>query len=360
MNDSSLFINDPYSVSQEEKEDFLLSELNKLIKLHQERCPPYAKILHFFYKDQSQYNHIADVPYLPVNLFKTQTLLSVPSDEVFKVLKSSGTTSSQSSQVYLDSATAHRQTMALANIMTSFLGQQRLPMLVLDHSNVIRDRQSYSARGAAIIGMLNFGRDVCYAFDENMNLKVQEVKEWLQKHEGQRILLFGLTFIVWDCFIKKLQSEDISISIPNGILFHTGGWKKLQDQSVNNAIFKQELQKVTNVSKCHNFYGMAEQVGSVFTECEKGYLHCPSFADIVIRDPKTWQECSVMQEGVIQVLSILPTSYPGHSLLTEDLGVVCGIDDCGCGRKGKYFEVLGRVPKAEIRGCSDTYGAMKV
>ena len=45
----------------------------------------------------------------------------------------------------------------------------------------------------------------------------------------------------------------------------------------------------------------------------------------------------------------------GHSLLTEDLGVLLGEDDCPCGRKGKYFKVTGRVPRAEVRGCSDTY-----
>ena len=45
----------------------------------------------------------------------------------------------------------------------------------------------------------------------------------------------------------------------------------------------------------------------------------------------------------------------GHSILTEDLGTICGIDDCKCGRKGKYFKVHGRIKSAEIRGCSDTY-----
>jgi hypothetical protein len=52
-------------------------------------------------------------------------------------------------------------------------------------------------------------------------------------------------------------------------------------------------------------------------------------------------------------VSTLPTSYPGHVLLTEDLGVVHGIDDGDW--PGKRFSVLGRLPRAEARGCSDTY-----
>ena len=59
----------------------------------------------------------------------------------------------------------------------------------------------------------------------------------------------------------------------------------------------------------------------------------------------------------MEVVSVLPESYPGHVLLTEDEGVLLGEDDCPCGLKGKYFKILGRIKNAEIRGCSDTYAA---
>jgi hypothetical protein len=65
--------------------------------------------------------------------------------------------------------------------------------------------------------------------------------------------------------------------------------------------------------------------------------------------------CDFGEAGIIEVVSALPKSYPGHALLTEDEGIVIGEDDCPCGRKGKYFKVHGRLANAEIRGCSDTY-----
>jgi hypothetical protein len=65
--------------------------------------------------------------------------------------------------------------------------------------------------------------------------------------------------------------------------------------------------------------------------------------------------CDRGEKGVIQVVSVLPESYPGHAILTEDEGVLLGEDDCACGRKGKYFKILGRIKNAEVRGCSDTY-----
>lgn len=55
------------------------------------------------------------------------------------------------------------------------------------------------------------------------------------------------------------------------------------------------------------------------------------------------------------MVSTIPESYPSHSLLTEDEGSIIGVDDCLCGRKGKYFKINGRLKNAEIRGCSDTY-----
>ena len=56
----------------------------------------------------------------------------------------------------------------------------------------------------------------------------------------------------------------------------------------------------------------------------------------------------------MQLISLLPISYPGHNIISEDLGEIVGIDDCKCGRLGKYFIIHGRTERAEIRGCSDT------
>ncbi len=168
-----------------------------------------------------------------------------------------------------------------------------------------------------------------------------------ENHANDELFIFGFTHLVWE-FVQSLEEGELSL--PKGILVHGGGWKKLQDQAVSKELFQQEIEKKLGITHCHNYYGMVEQVGSIFMECSFGRLHSPTFADLILRDPVSWQP---NEEGVIQLLSALPTSYPGHSLLTEDLGRLIGIDDCPCGRKGKTFEILGRVPRAEIRGCSN-------
>ena len=105
----------------------------------------------------------------------------------------------------------------------------------------------------------------------------------------------------------------------------------------------------------HNFYGMAEQIGTVFVECERGFLHAPNAADIIVRDPATWEVVADGEVGVAQTFSALPESYPGHSVLTEDLARVEAVDSCPCGRRGKTVSFMGRVPEAELRGCSDVH-----
>ena len=102
---------------------------------------------------------------------------------------------------------------------------------------------------------------------------------------------------------------------------------------------------------------MAEQIGAIHAECECGHLHASVYSDIIPRRYKDFSPCKVGEPGILQMVSVLPHSYPGHSLISEDKGVLLGIDDCPCGRKGKYFQVLGRIKQAEIRGCSDTYAA---
>ena len=163
--------------------------------------------------------------------------------------------------------------------------------------------------------------------------------------------------MAWRYLLQALKQSGRTLPFRDAILVHSGGWKKLEAEKVSNEVFKQHAGTLGGFARVHNFYGMVEQTGSVFVECEAGRLHAPLFADVIIRDPLDWRECAIGETGVIQVLSVLPRSYPGHSLLTEDRGVLLGEDDCPCGRMGRTFAVQGRIPKAEVRGCSDTFSA---
>jgi acyl-protein synthetase LuxE len=348
-----LFSEPQYSLRQSDKERYLLPLLNDLTRHHRGASGAYGRLLDAVYPHTREASSLDEIPYLPVGLFKTHRLLSIPDGQIFKTLTSSGTTGQQVSRVYLDSETARRQTVALSRILQHVLGPDRLPMLVIDTSTLLKNRKEFSARGAGVLGMMNFGRSHVYALDQEMNLNLDAVRDFLARFGGAPFLMFGFTFMVWKYFFEPLQSLGVDLS--QGILIHSGGWKKLADQAVDNATFKARLREATGLRRFYNFYGMVEQVGSVYMEGEDGMLYPPNFADIIIRDPRTWEPAPMGQPGLIQVLSALPFSYPGHSILTEDLGVIHSVDSGVDGRFGKAFSVIGRVPRSEIRGCSDTH-----
>jgi phenylacetate-coenzyme A ligase PaaK-like adenylate-forming protein len=353
--DKLLNLNTPYDLPQKEKEALLIHELNNLTHFHTKKSSHYHAILDAYDLVGKTFESLEDFPYLPVRLFKEYELKSCSDEAIIKTMTSSGTTSQKVSKIFLDRETSTLQTKTLVKIMQSFLGKKRLPMLIIDSQSTVKNRIMFSARGAGILGLSTFGRDHTYALDDDMNIDFKAVENFLKRHQGEKIFIFGFTFMIWKYFYQELLKQHKKLDLSNSILVHSGGWKKLIEEAVDNATFKQRLYEQTGIKDIHDFYGMVEQVGSIFVECSAGHLHAPAFADVIVRDRMTLQPLPHGKEGLIEVLSVLPRSYPGHILLTEDLGTIIGEDDCMCGKKGRYFKVKGRLPKAELRGCSDTH-----
>lgn len=349
----------PYSLDKEQKRKLLNERLIGLTRFHYDNCTEYRKMLDCVGVNPDEIADYDDIPFLPVRLFKEMDLMSIDKDSVFKTMTSSGTTGQAVSKIYLNRETAGYQQKTLVKIVSEFTGSGRLPMLIIDCPSVVKNRMMFSARGAGILGFSMFGTDKQYVLDDDMNINIEILDSFLEKHKGERILLFGFTFMIWQHFYKELvklqEKTGKKYDLSNGVLIHGGGWKKLVAEAVEAEEFKKRLESVCGLNDIHDYYGMVEQTGSVYMQCEHGHLHASVFSDVIIRDEQTLKACGCNEKGIIQVLSVIPESYPGHSLLTEDEGMLLGEDDCPCGRKGKYFKIFGRLKNAEIRGCSDTY-----
>ena len=348
----------PYSLNQEEKEKLLTERLVELTKQHYEHCEEYKRMLDASGFEMDSVKSYKDIPFLPVRLFKELELKSIPQEDVVKTMTSSGTTGQSVSKIYLDRTTSSNQQKTMVKIVSEFTGSSRMPMIIIDCPSVVKNRAMFSARGAGILGFSIFGSKKIYALDDDMKLDVEGLREFLDKYKEQKIFLFGFTFMIWQHFYKellRLKGEGITFDLSNGVLIHGGGWKKLVSEAVDHDEFHQRLKDACGLERIHDYYGMVEQTGCIYMECECGHLHASVFSDVITRRPIDFSESDIGEKGIIQVVSTIPESYPGHSLLTEDEGVVLGVDDCPCGRKGKYFKIDGRLKNAEIRGCSDTY-----
>ena len=356
MFDIKIIINTPpFSLSKQEKGALYTNALYELTKHHYNNCTQYQNIIDVLGYDPAIKHIIKEIPSLPVRLFKDYDLVSVEDSQILKTMTSSGTSGQNVSKIYLDRKTSTNQTKVLAKILSSFIGVKRLPMLIIDTKSVLKNRNLYSARGAGILGFSMFGYDVTYALDEEMQLDIDAIVAFFKKHKDKDILIFGFTFMIWEYFYKRLIKEEIRLNLEGGIMLHGGGWKKLSKEAVDNKRFKSLLESVCGIKKIHNYYGMVEQTGSIFMECDTGHLHCSIFSDVMMVRKTDFSECRMNETGLVKLLSLLPFSYPGHIILSEDIGEIIGEDDCPCGRLGKYFKIHGRIVNAEIRGCSDTY-----
>ena len=367
MNYSEILEIPPYSLDRAEKNKYMTQRLRELTLHHIKNCESYRKMMNsvglteeVLTEFDGQNKTYYDFPFLPVRLFKELELKSVEEDQVFKTMTSSGTTGQAVSKIYCDRVTATNQQKTMVKIVSEFTGSGRMPMLIIDCPSVVKNRAMFSARGAGILGFSMFGSDKCYALDDDMQLNIDAVTAFLEKHKGEKILMFGFTFMIWQHFYQellRLKETGVSFDLSNAVMIHGGGWKKLANQAVSPKEFANRLEAVCGLQHVHDYYGMVEQTGCIYMQCEHGHMHASIFSDVIIRDPFDFKPLGVGEKGIIQVVSMIPESYPGHSLLTEDEGVLLGEDDCPCGRKGKYFEIKGRLKNAEIRGCSDTYEA---
>ena len=193
----------PYSLNAEEKGRLLTSRLMELTELHQNNCSAYKNILKAIDFEEEKVEFYKDLPFLPVRLFKDLDLKSISDEEVVKTMTSSGTSGQAVSKIYLDRNTSSNQQKAMVKIVSEFTGSSRMPMILIDCPGVIKNRAMFSARAAGILGFSIFGSKKIYALDDDMKLDVDGLKEFLEKYRGERVLLFGFTFMIWQHFYKE-------------------------------------------------------------------------------------------------------------------------------------------------------------
>jgi hypothetical protein len=281
------------------------------------------------------------------------------STEIVRTLTSSATSGQTPSRITLDKATSRRMTKALTGIIREFIGPGRRPYLVVDTPENLTPRAEIGARGAAILGLTPFATtiDCCLKANDDgeLRLDVGKILSFARECGEKEVLIYGFTYVIWKSLVQILRREGKSLAMPHARVLHSGGWKRLEKEAVTKDDFTQAVAEIVGCSPSRiiDYYGMVENVGVVYPDCEFGNKHVPAFAEVIIRDPLTLAPVKVGERGLLQACSVLPTSYPGFLLLTDDLAELMDYDGCPCGRRGMFFRFAGRVPKVEVRGCGN-------
>src|SRR5580704_2896331 len=356
----SLLLQPPYGVDPQQRHSALLALFKQELAYACERNPRFRNYVEQWPVDFCEADKISDLPYLPVGVFKANPPLAlVGADDVKRTLSSSATTGQVPSRVVLDAATARRMTRTVITIIRDFIGPARRPYLVIDTPETLTSQTHMGARGAAIQGLSSFATElVCClrpAQAGDSGLDLEKLLAFATRWRHTDVLVYGFTYVIWTQLVQPLQRQGITLAFPNVHVLHSGGWKRLEQQAVTRNEFSRGVAAVFGCSadRVIDYYGMVENVGVVYPDCDHSNKHVPVFAEVIVRNPLTLAPVKVGEQGLIQVCSVLPTSFPGFLLLTEDLAEVIGDDECPCGRRGVSFRFAGRAPKAEVRGCGN-------
>ncbi|MGO9114292.1 MAG: hypothetical protein ACLP9L_34180 [Thermoguttaceae bacterium] len=355
----------PYGLTAEVKTAALLAAVREQIAHHAEHCPPYARWLRRRgFDPRDPIHRLADVPFLPVGIFKRLFLSSVAESQVVRVLTSSGTSSQVPSRIPLDQTTRNRQMKALGAILAHRLGGQRRPYLILDaqnESSLVADRE-LSARVAGMRGYLMAATEQEYVllrdgdhllFDRDKLLAA--VRRWTA--EGKPFCLLGYTYMLYEYVVRPLREQGVRIELPpSTFVIHFGGWKKLKQQAVTKPELTRHTSEVFGLpaGSIVDIYGFTEQLGVVYPDDRDGVKRSPTYAEVLVRDPRTLELVPDGTVGLLEFICPLPHSYPGIAVLLDDMGRIVTRDLGSDDRQGTGFEVVGRAEQAEVRGCGDT------
>lgn len=280
-------------------------------------------------KDKSNVKTINDIPFLPIQFFKSHEIIS-STNPIQETFTSSGTTGSITSKHLVTDITLYEQ--SFRNAFSQFYGNiEDYVILALLPSYLEREGSSLIYMVNDLIEGSNHPKSGFYLnnYDDLIHTLIE------LDSSGQNVLLIGVTYALLDMVEKQ------AFQLKNTIVMETGGMKGKRKE-----IIREELHGILckgfGVPSIHSEYGMTELLSQAYS-LGNGIFECPPWMSVLIRD--TEDALTYVDNGktgginVIDLANINSCSF----IATQDLGK-------------KYpnhsFEVLGRFDSSDIRGCN--------
>ena len=289
----------------------------------------YRSFCDLLYIHSSDVKEIEEIPFLPIQFFKSHAVLS-STQAVKETFTSSGTTGSSVSKHMVTDLSWY--TKSYTKGFEYFYGP-------IEEYTVLGLLPNYLERdGSSLIYMVDDfikkPNKPSSGFYLNNLTELSKTLIALDK-KGEKVLLIGVTFALLD-LIERQQFK-----LQNTIIMETGGMKGRRKEIIRN-----ELHEILcagfGVSKIHSEYGMTELLSQGYSSGD-GVFDCPPWMKILARDTEdALTMVGTNKTGGLNVIDL--ANYNSCSFIaTQDLGKV---DNNG------RFEVLGRFDHSDIRGCN--------
>lgn len=301
----------------------------KVFRFQYDNNDVYRNFCNLLKKDKTNVKRIEDIPFLPIQFFKSHDILST-TETIQTTFTSSGTTGLSTSKHHVTNLEFYEESYRLA--FRQFYGNiEDYVVLALLPSYLEREGSSLIHMVDDLIQLSNNPESGFYLnnYDELINKLVR------LDNEGQNILLIGVTYALLDLVEKQ------NFKLKNTIIMETGGMKGRRKE-----IIRAELHNILcqgfGVAEIHSEYGMTELLSQAYSLGE-GIFECPAWMKVLVRDPE--DALTLIPDGktgginVIDLANINSCSF----IATQDLGKITG---------NNSFEVLGRFDNSDIRGCN--------
>ena len=301
----------------------------KVFRYQYENNKVYQAFCNHLGKNTSNVKQINAIPFLPIQFFKSETIVS-NSNKVQAIFTSSGTTGAITSRHFVTDISIYENSFNIT--FAQFYGNiQEYCVLALLPSYLERDGSSLIYMVNDLIAKSNHKDSGFYLNNlEQLANKIIELE-----NKGQNILLIGVTYALLDLIEYK------KFNLKNTIIMETGGMKGKRKE-----IIREELHETLcdgfGVNTIHSEYGMTELLSQAYS-LGNSIFECPLWMDVLIRD--TEDALQYVENGktgginVIDLANINSCSF----IATQDLGKK---------HQKMSFEVLGRFDNSDIRGCN--------
>jgi len=293
-----------------------------------ENNPVYRSYCDLLYKHPSDTTNIVDIPFLPIEFFKSKKVVSTSQNPQI-IFTSSGTTGSQVSRHYVTDIKLYED--SFTRTFEHFYGS-------IDDYVILGLLPSYLEReGSSLIYMVNHFIQKSKFPESGFYLNQwDELAEKLKTLElsGKKVLLIGVSFALLD-LVEKHQ-----FSLKNTIVMETGGMKGKRKELIRTELHKQ-LKQGFGVAYVHSEYGMTELLSQAYSKGE-GIFKCPPWMKILTRDTEDPLSIIYNQTGGINIIDLANINSCSF-IATKDLGKV---------NNDGSFEILGRFDSSDVRGCN--------
>ena len=330
------------------------------VEHHRRHCPEYAALLSnrgFSVDDVKTIEDIDKIPPIPTLFLKNHTMYSANPRHLMFQSTTSGT-SGKVSVMGLDIPSSLR---GLGMVVGTFFTHQLVSCrpanyIILGYQPAKRNKIGAAKTAyATTFAAPALHRE--YALKDtgtDYELNIEGIKNALLRYAKSGLPVRFMGFPSYFMFLmKELLESGIRLQLhPKSMVLLAGGWKQFFSEQVDKPTLYAMTKEALGIGddRIREFFGAVEHPIAYF-DCPHHHFHVPVYSRVLIRDTN-FQPVGYGEPGLLNLLTPMLTSMPFTSVMTDDLAVLYPGEQCGCGIRSPYFEVLGRVGLADIKTCA--------